>query len=78
MDIYPSKNVEQNLKVRFSLKRAVWNNLPKNVQCKDVVDFKEYNNKERKPPRHKHFSWGSRIKTYKNYREKLPCLEHPL
>ena len=47
-----TKNFDQNLKI------------PKNIQCKDVVDFKEYINKERKPPRHKNFSWGSRIKTY--------------
>ena len=39
---------------------CLWNNLPKNVRCKDVGDFKEYNNKERKPPRYTHFSWGSR------------------
>ena len=38
----------------------LWNNLPKNVRCKDVADFKEYINKERKPPRYKHFSRGSR------------------
>ena len=39
----------------------LWNNLPKNVQSKNTTDFKAYINKERKPPRYKHYSKGSKI-----------------
>ena len=35
--------------------------LPKDVQCKDPVDFKIYTNKELKPPRYKHFSRGNKL-----------------
>ena len=31
------------------------------VQCKNLIDFKEYTNKEYKPVRCKHFSRGSKI-----------------
>ena len=39
---------------------ALWNALPKNVQCKDLFDFKEYTNKELKPTKYKHFSRGNK------------------
>ena len=40
---------------------CLWNSLPINVQCKNLIDFKEYTNKEYKPVRFKHFSRGSKI-----------------
>ena len=39
----------------------LWNNLPRNVRCKSVFDFKEHINKELKPPRYKHFARGNKI-----------------
>ena len=38
----------------------LWNSLPKNVKCKDVIDFKQYIKTEYKPPRYKHFSRGNK------------------
>ena len=38
----------------------LWNNLPKHVKCKDVVDFKLYIKTELKPPRYKHFARGNK------------------
>ena len=38
----------------------LWNSLPTNVKCKNVSDFKNFINKERKPIRHKHFARGSK------------------
>ena len=38
----------------------LWNNIPKDVQIKDLSEFKEYTKKELKPSRHKHFSRGNK------------------
>ena len=38
----------------------LWNNLPKDVKCKDLTDFKLYIKTELKPPRYKHFSRGKK------------------
>ena len=38
----------------------LWNNLPKHVKCKDVVEFKQYIKKEFKPPKYKHFARGNK------------------
>ena len=40
---------------------TLWNNLPKNIQCKNISDFKEYLKANTKPPRYKHFSRGNKI-----------------
>ena len=40
---------------------TLWNNLPKNIQCKNISDFKEYLKSNTKPPRYKHFSRGNKI-----------------
>ena len=39
---------------------GLWNSLPKQVQCHNLADFKEYTNKEYKPPKFKHFSRGKK------------------
>ena len=39
----------------------LWNNLSRNIQCKDLVEFKTCVKKEIKPPKYKHFSRGSKI-----------------
>ena len=38
-----------------------WNSLPKQVQCKNLYDFKEFTNKQFKPPRYKHFARGNKF-----------------
>ena len=38
----------------------LWNSLPKHVKCKSVIDFKDFINKELKPPRYKHFARGNK------------------
>ena len=45
---------------QVGLKWNNWNNLPKHVKCKDVVDFKLYIKTELKPPRYKHFARGNK------------------
>ena len=37
----------------------LWNNLPKNVQCSPLLEFKDYTNRELKPSKFKHFSRGN-------------------
>ena len=39
----------------------LWNSLPKQIQGKNLIDFKEFTNKEYKPPRYKHFARGNKI-----------------
>ena len=39
----------------------MWNNLPKNIKCQSTLDFKTYINREKKPPKYKHFAGGSKI-----------------
>ena len=39
----------------------LWNNLPTNVRCKNITDFKEYLKSNTKPPRYKHFSRGNKL-----------------
>ena len=39
---------------------SLWNTLPLSVQCKDLIEFKEYTKKELKPTKHKHFSRGNK------------------
>ena len=58
----PFKNYGSDFKKSFfSYTSSIWNNLPKDVQCKDLFDFKTYTNKELKPPRYKHFSRGNKL-----------------
>ena len=40
---------------------SLWNSLPKNELCKDLIDFKKFTNKNFKPPRYKNFSMGNKI-----------------
>ena len=52
---------KQNLKFNnsfFPHTTQLWNNLPNNVKCKDLTDFKIYIKTELKPPRYKHFARG--------------------
>ena len=42
----------------FPYTTQLWNNLPSNVKCKDLNDFKSYIKSELKPPRYKHFHRG--------------------
>ena len=39
----------------------LWNNLPHNVKCKDLLDFKHYIKQEYKPPGYKHFARGNKL-----------------
>ena len=39
----------------------IWNNLPPNIQCKDVYDFKLSIKEQIKPPKYKHFARGNKI-----------------
>ena len=39
----------------------LWNSLSKDIQCKDLDEFKLCTKKEIKPPRYKHFSRGSKL-----------------
>ena len=53
----PFKNLGIKFKKTFFPHTTIlWNNLPKNVQSMNTTDFKEYINKERKPPKYKHFA----------------------
>ena len=45
----------------FPYTTQLWNNLPNNVKCKDLKDFKYHIKKELKPPRYKHFARGKKI-----------------
>ena len=57
----PFKNTGNNFKKSFfPYFSGLWNCLPKNVQSKNLFDFKEYTNKELKPPKYKHFSRGKK------------------
>ena len=38
----------------------LWNNLPPNIKCKDIDDFKYFLKLELKPQKIKHFSKGSK------------------
>ena len=38
----------------------LWNNLPNDVKCKNLTDFKEYINLNIKPPIYKHFARGNK------------------
>ena len=38
----------------------LWNNLPPNIRCKDINDFKYFLKLELKSPKIKHFSKGSK------------------
>ena len=44
----------------FPYTSGIWNNIPKDVQCKDLIDFKDYT-KTMKPNRYKHFSRGNKF-----------------
>ena len=45
----------------FPHQTELWNSLPKNVQSASLIDFKNFNKKEIKPPRYKHFSKGNKL-----------------
>ena len=58
----PFKNYGVNFKKSFfSYTSGLWNNLPKDVQCKDLTDFKIYTKNELKPSKYKHFSRGNKL-----------------
>ena len=40
---------------------SLWNSLPKNELCKDLIDIKKFTNKNFKLPCYKHFSRGNKI-----------------
>ena len=44
----------------FPYMTKLWNNLPPNIKCKDINDFKYSLKLELKPPKIKHFSKGSK------------------
>ena len=44
----------------FPYTSGIWNNIPKDVQCKDLIEFKDYT-KTMKPNRYKHFSRGNKF-----------------
>ena len=55
---YKGANFEKSF---FPNTLKLWNNLPKNIQSKNLVDFK-YEIKQRiKPPRYKHFAKGTKL-----------------
>jgi hypothetical protein len=57
----PFKNYGSYFKTSFfPYISGLWNCLPKQVQCHNLADFKEYTNKEYKPPKFKHFSRGKK------------------
>ena len=57
----PFKNCGSNFKHSFfPYFSSLWNSLPKNVQCEDLIEFKEYTNSELKPQKYKHFSRGNK------------------
>ena len=45
----------------FSHTTTLWNNLLKNVRCKNISDFREYFKVNNKPPRYKHFSRENKL-----------------
>ena len=58
----PFKNTGNSFqKSFFPYFTSIWNNLPKNVQCKSLIDFKDYSNRELKPPKFKHFLRGKKL-----------------
>ena len=57
----PFKKINQKFDNSFFPHTTIlWNNLPKNVKCMDLNDFKLYIKKELKPPRIKHFARGNK------------------
>ena len=57
----PFKNTGEKFnKSFFPYFANLWNNSPKNVKCKQLADFKDYTNRELKPPRYKHFGRGKK------------------
>ena len=57
----PFKNYGSKFKNSFfPYTSGIWNNIPKDVQCKDLTDFKDYT-KKLKPMRYKHFSRGNKL-----------------
>ena len=58
----PFKNYTNKFKTSFFPHiSGLWNSLPKQVQCKNLEDFKIYTKKEFKPPKYKHFSGGTKL-----------------
>ena len=58
----PFKNLGVKFKNAFFPYTAnLWTSLPQNVRTLSVSDFKEYINKESKPPEYKHYSRGNKI-----------------
>ena len=58
----PSKNYGTKFKKSFFPNTSsLWNSLPRNVQSKDLADFKEHVKNEFKPVKYKHFSRGTKL-----------------
>ena len=57
----PFKNYANKFKTSFFPHiSGLWNSLPKQIQCKNLEDFKMHTKKELKPPKYKHFSSGTK------------------
>ena len=58
----PMRNLGNNFRNSFfPYFTGLWNNLPKNVQCSQLSEFKDYTNRELKPAKFKHFSRGNKL-----------------
>ena len=55
---YENKNFNTSF---FPNTSKIWNNLPKKVQIQDLQEFKNSIKTLKKPTRHKHFSFGSKL-----------------
>ena len=53
----PFKNIGNKFKSSFFPHHSqLWNNLPKNIQSSNLIDFKAFTKTDLKPPKYKHFS----------------------
>ena len=55
---YRGANYEKSF---FPNTLKIWNNLPKNIQSKNLIDFKYEIKRRIKPPRYKHFGKGTKL-----------------
>ena len=59
--IPPKCNGDKFKRSFFPNTSKVWSSLPKNIQCKDLYEFKLGVKSEIKPPKYKHFARGSKL-----------------
>ena len=55
---YKSSSLEKSF---FDITMKLWNSLPKNIQHKELFEFKQCIKEKLKPKRYKHFSKGSKL-----------------